>query len=219
MKKIISLLNLVALLAILLLLYGPLAKIGLLPSLSSLLRGGAPQIEDTPVIIQQIKNIAQMFTQTFYDEYVYDTGVIRTPIFNQNKRLIFIAKGEVISGFDLSELNEKSIIRRDKSIVVKLPPARILDVVINPSGFETFIEQGEITFEESKKFHEDARRIFDRNARDKGILKNSAEQGRQMLEKFFRLLGFESVDIIIPGSALARLALGAGFTRPSSSCR
>ena len=116
-----------------------------------------------------------------------------------NKRLIFIAKGEVISGFDLSELNEKSIIRRDKSIVVKLPPARILDVVINPSGFETFIEDGEITFEESKKFHEDARRIFDRNAREKGILKNSAEQGRQMLEKFFRLLGFESVDIIIPG--------------------
>lgn len=200
MKKILSLLNIIALLAILLLLYSPLAKIGLLPSLSSLLRGGTPKIEDTPVIIQQVKNIAQMFTQTFYDEYVYDTGVIRTPLFTANKRLIFIAKGEVLSGFDLSELNEKSIIRRDKSIVVKLPPARILDVVINPSGFETFIEVGEITFEESKKFHEDARRIFDRNAREKGILKNSAEQGRQMLEKFFRLLGFESVDIIIPES-------------------
>ena len=200
MRKLFTVLNSAALLAILLLLYGPLAKIGLLPSLPSLLRGGAPKIEETPVIIQQVKNIAQMFTQTFYDEYVYDSGVLRTPLFNVNKRLIFIAKGEVISGFDLSELNEKSIIRRDKSIVVKLPPARILDVVINPSGFETFIEEGEISFEESKKFHEDARRIFDRNAREKGILKNSAEQGRQMLEKFFRLLGFETVDIIIPES-------------------
>jgi hypothetical protein len=191
MKKLISLLNLIALLAILLLLYSPLAKIGLLPSLPALFRGGAPKIEETPVIIQQVKNIAQMFTQTYYDEYVYDTGLIRTPIFNQNKRLIFIAKGEVIAGFDLSELSEKSIIRREKSIVVKLPPARILDVVI---------EDGEITFEDSKKYHEDARRIFDRNARDKGILKNSAEQGRQTLEKFFRLLGFETVDIIIPES-------------------
>ena len=200
MRKLFTVLNSAALLAILLLLYGPLAKIGLLPSLPSLLRGGAPKIEETPVIIQQVKNIAQMFTQTFYDEYVYDSGVLRTPLFNVNKRLIFIAKGEVISGFDLSELSEKSIIRRDKSIVVKLPPARILDVVINPSGFETFIEEGEISFEESKKFHEDARRIFDRNAREKGILKNSAEQGRQMLEKFFRLLGFETVDIIIPES-------------------
>jgi hypothetical protein len=195
---LLSLLNIAALLVIALLLYSPLAKIGLLPSLARLFRNSEPHIEDTPVIIQQVKNIAQMFTQTFYDEYVYDTGVIRTPIFNQNKRLIFIAKGEVIAGFDLSELNEKSIIRKDKSIVLKLPPARILDVVINPSGFDTFIEQGEITFEESKKFHEDARRIFDRNAREKGILRNSAEQGRQTLEKFFRLLGFESVDIIIP---------------------
>ena len=32
------------------------------------------------MIIQQVKNIAQMFTQTYYDEYVYDTGVIRTPM-------------------------------------------------------------------------------------------------------------------------------------------
>jgi hypothetical protein len=174
MKRILAALQIILLLAILLLLYSPLAKIGLLPSLGSIFH------------VQQSR--------------IDETGIIRTPLLSVNKRLIFIAKGEVISGFDLSELSEKSIIRRDKSIVVKLPPARILDVVINPSGYETFIEEGEITFEESKKFHEDARRIFDRNAREKGILKNSAEQGRQMLEKFFRLLGFESVDIIIPES-------------------
>ena len=197
MKKILAVLQIILLLAILFMLYSPLAKIGLLPSLGSIFRNPQPRIDETPVIIQQVKNIAQRFTQTFYDEYVYDSGIIRTPLLKLNKRLIFIAKGEVISGFDLSELSEKSIIRRDKSIVVKLPPARILEVVINPSGFDTFIEEGEITFEESKKFHEDARRIFDRNAREKGILRNSSEQGKQMLEKFFRLLGFESVDIII----------------------
>jgi hypothetical protein len=197
MKKILAVLRIILLLAILFMLYNPLAKIGLLPSLGSIFHVQQTRIDETPVIIQQVKNIAQMFTQTFYDEYVYDTGIIRTPLLSVNKRLIFIAKGEVISGFDLADLSEKSIIRRDKSIVVKLPPARILDVVINPSGFDTFIEEGEITFEDSKKFHEDARRIFDRNAREKGILKNSTEQGRQMLEKFFRLLGFESVDIII----------------------
>ncbi|MCU0277006.1 MAG: DUF4230 domain-containing protein [Acidobacteria bacterium] len=200
MKRLMAALNIAALAAVLLLLYNPLAKLGLLPSLSALLRGGTHEIEETPVIVQQVKNIAQMFTQIYHDEYVYDTGIIRTPVFSQNKRLIFIAKGEVIAGFDLSGLNEGAIIRRDKSIVVKLPPARVLDVVINPSGFETFIEKGEITFEESKKFHEDARRIFEYNALRKGILKNSAEQGRQTLEKFFRLLGFETVDIIIPES-------------------
>jgi hypothetical protein len=200
MKKLALALNIAALAAIALLLYNPLARLGLLPSLSSLLRGKAPAIEETPVIVQQVKNIAQMFTQTFYDEYVYDTGVLPTPAFSEDKRLIFIAKGEVVAGFDLSGLSEKSIIRRGKAIVVKLPPARVLDVVINPSGFETFIEEGEITFEESKRFHEDARRIFEFNALRKGILKNSAAQGREMLEKFFRLLGFETVEIIIPAS-------------------
>lgn len=200
MKRLLAVLNVAALATIALLLYNPLARLGLLPSLASLLRGGEPRIEETPVIVQQVKDIAQLFTQTFYDEYVYDTGLIRTPIFSQDKRLIFIAKGEVIAGFDLSGLSADAIIRRGKSIVVKLPPARVLEVVINPSGFETFIEKGEITFEESKRFHEDARLIFEQNALRKGILRNSAAQGRQTLEKFFRLLGFESVDIIIPQS-------------------
>ncbi len=200
MKRLLALLNIAALLAIALLLYNPLARLGLVPSLPRLLGGGAPRIEQTPVIVQQVKNIAQLFTQTFYDEVVYDTGLMRTPPFNQDKRLIFIAKGEVVAGFDLSQLNESAIIRRDKSIVVKLPPARVLEVVLNPSGFETFLEKGEITFEESKKYREDARRIFEFNALRKGILKNSAAQGRETLEKFFRLLGFESVDIIIADS-------------------
>lgn len=198
MKKLALAFNIAALLAVALLLYTPLARLGVLPSLPALFRGGPPAIEETPVIVQQVKNIAQMFTQTYYDETVYDTGLIRTPVFNQDKRLIFIAKGEVIAGFDLSELSANSIIRRERAIVVKLPPARVLEVIINPSGFETFIEKGDITFEESKKYHEDARRIFERNALRKGILRNSAEQGREMLEKFFRLLGFETVEIIIP---------------------
>lgn len=200
MKRLLAALQAVALLAVALLLYNPLARLGLAPSLRSLFGGGEPRIEETPVIVQQVKNIAQLFTQTFYDEVVYDTGLIRTPPFSQDKRLIFIAKGEVVAGFDLSQLNESAIIRRDKSIVVKLPPARVLEVVLNPSGFETFLEKGEITFEESKKYREDARRIFEHNALRKGILKNSAAQGRETLEKFFRLLGFESVDIIIPDS-------------------
>lgn len=200
MKRLLAALQAVALLAILALLYNPLARLGFVPSLRSLLGGDAARIEETPVIVQQVKNIAQLFTQTFYDEYVYDTGLLRTPPFSQNKRLIFIAKGEVVAGFDLSGLNESAIIRRDRSIVVKLPPARVLEVVINPSGFETFLEKGEITFEESKKYREDARRIFEQNALRKGILRNSAAQGRETLEKFFRLLGFETVDIIIPNS-------------------
>jgi len=199
-KRLLAALQAVALLAILALLYNPLARLGFVPSLRTLFGGGAARIEETPVIVQQVKNIAQLFTQTFYDEYVYDTGLLRTPPFSQNKRLIFIAKGEVVAGFDLSGLNESAIIRRGKSIVVKLPPARVLEVVINPSGFETFLEKGEITFEESKKYREDARRIFEQNALRKGILRNSAAQGRETLEKFFRLLGFETVDIIIPES-------------------
>ncbi|MCX6553990.1 MAG: hypothetical protein NTZ12_03070, partial [Candidatus Aminicenantes bacterium] len=77
MKRLLAILQIVLLLAIVFMLYNPLAKIGLLPSLSSIFHIQQSRIDETPVIIQQVKNIAQMFTQTFYDETVYDTGIIR----------------------------------------------------------------------------------------------------------------------------------------------
>jgi hypothetical protein len=145
----------------------------------------------------QIRAIAQLLTQSYYSEAVYDSGEIRTPVFQSNKRLIMIAKGEVLAGFDLSRFNEESISRRDGTLVISLPAPRILDVIINPSGFETFLAEGDIGFEERVYLQEQAKARFRRDIDKTRILDNSASQGRKIIEKFFRLLGFADVEVVV----------------------
>ena len=152
-------------------------------------------------MVQQIRAIAQLLTQSYYSEAVYDSGVIRTPLFESNKRLIMIAKGEVLAGFDLSKFSEAAIIRRNTTVVISLPAPRILDVIINPSGFETFLAVGDISFEERVQLQEQAKTKFRRDIDTAHILDNSARQGRKIIEKFFHLLGFADVEVSIGATA------------------
>ncbi len=177
-------------------------------------------IENTPVIVQEMKQISQLLTQSFYDECIIDS--IKTekipnaillkhsnPVFsigglylnnlgymNYTKRYILIASGTVKAGFDLEKLTDTSIVTNQKeSITIYLPKPEILDVIINPSGYQTFEEQGIWTFEERKAVQKKALTILEQNALKKGILKKSKKQGIQILTVFFKSLGFKKVTI------------------------
>ena len=179
--------------------YSSLSTLKILPRLPflSLFSPTEEKIAETPVVIQEIRHIAQLATQRFYDECIYDTGVIRTGLLQKNQRCIIIAKGEVIAGFDLNRLNTLSLNKKEKSIALALDRPKILDVIVNPSDYEIFIQDGDFTFDEISQMKELAKKMITANALRKKILERSALQGRRIIEKFFRLLGYERIDIAI----------------------
>ena len=197
MKKLLTVVNLLLLAAVALLAWLALARAGVLPGPAEIAGRKPVQIDDTPVMVQQVRAIAQLLTQSYYSEAVYDSGVISTPLFRSNKRLIMIAKGEVLAGFELTGFDESSISRRGSTVSIRLPPPRILDVIINPSGFETFLAEGDIPFAERVQLQEQAKAKFRRDIDTAHILDNSARQGRKIIEKFFRLLGFSEVEVTV----------------------
>jgi len=202
-KRLLLVLNAALLALVLLLGWGLLSRVGMLPSLADLLGKKPLVIDDTPVVVQEIRAIAQLLTQSYYSEWVYDSGEITTPPFQRDKRLILIAKGEVVAGFDLSKFDEKSIERSAGKVRIHLPPPRILDVIVNPSGIETFLAAGDISFAERVVFQEQAKEKFRRDVDTAMVLRSSAAQGRKILEKFFHLLGFAEVEVVIAGETLA----------------
>ncbi len=204
MKKLLTAVNLLLLAAVALLTWLALARVRVLPGPGELGGSRPVKIDDTPVLVRQVRAIAQLLTQSYYSEAVYDSGVIRTPPFRSDKRLIMITKGEVLAGFDLSGFSEKSIARRGDALVIQLPPPRILDVVINPSGFETFLAEGDIDFNERVFLQEQAKAKFRRDIDSARILENSSAQGRKIIEKFFRLLGFAEVEVTVAPPAAVR---------------
>ena len=91
-----------------------LQRLKIIPGLNEIFAPKEVLIENTPLLIKEIKEMAQMITITAYDEVVADsikgstydvvkalTGISATPFSPPMDRLVIIAKGRVMAGTDL----------------------------------------------------------------------------------------------------------------------
>ncbi|MFW5759235.1 MAG: DUF4230 domain-containing protein, partial [Bacteroidota bacterium] len=106
-----------------------------------------------------------------------------------------IARGEIMAGFDFSEIEEDHMIIENDEITFVLPPAEILEVIINPSDYEIFIEEGNWTLDEAVALKKRAVKIMNQRAIERGIIEESENKAVLVLENYFSLLGFENVTI------------------------
>jgi hypothetical protein len=72
----------------------------------------------------------------------------------------------------------------------------ILDVVVNPSDYQVFLEEGEWSFEDVTALKNRGKEAIRRKALEKGIIENGRERGRASLEAFLKALGFARVEFV-----------------------
>ncbi len=189
------------------------SKFGLIPSLG-IFTPRNTQIDESPVVVEEVREIAQLLTQSYYDEIFYDTGLIKKGFLQSDKRLSIISEGIVKAGFNLSRLNENSVINEDGTLVITLPAPEILSVTSNPSQKEIFIAQGNFTQQEQNRVNHMINRQLEENAIRKRILQRSAKQGKRTVEKLLKLFGFENVEVRVeksPAEKKAREILDAAY--------
>lgn len=163
-------------------------------------------IDDTPLKIESIRNIAEISTVSYRDEVVMDTVELDNSdysIYDYRKytnwyndgvkrRLTLIVKGEIRFGFDLKS-KDFAVMNSGDSVLITLPQPKILDIIITPSKTEVFQEQGE--------WDDKTRRSLENKAKLK--LKINSEQmdlkdkARSNAERLFKnLLGTSRIIII-----------------------
>jgi hypothetical protein len=185
-----------------------LQKVNIIPGFKDIFRSREVLIENTPILIREIKEMAQMITVTAYDEVVVDsakaspldvvkaiTGISISPLSPAYDRLVIVAKGRVMAGTDLKLMTEDDIVVTDDSVSVRLPQARILDVIINPSDFSTFTETGTWTNDAVTAVKLKARRKMEFRALQNNILLMAENRGRLLMENFLKNAGFTKVYI------------------------
>lgn len=178
------------------------------------------KIDQTAIMVEEIKRISQLFTSVYYDELVLDTFKLqdKTPgerlldalvimqsvptvanganyLSYRRLNMVVIARGRVFTGFDFSRLQESDLLIEDRTITFQLPPPEVLEVVINPSDYEIFIEEGRWTLEEAVALKQNAANIMRRRAIEKGIPEQSEAAAVDLLYNFFKALGFETITI------------------------
>jgi hypothetical protein len=180
----------------------------LLPDLRNVFRSKPVMVENTPVLIKEIREMTQLISVTSYDEVVVDsaksssmdivkalTGV-STPLSPPMDRIVIVAKGSVQAGTNLRFLTESNIYVEGDSVAVQLPEAEILEVIVNPSGFSTFTETGIWSPDAVNLVKAKAKKVMEQRAVGKNILGIAEQRARLLMENFLRAAGFKKVTIL-----------------------
>ena len=191
----------------------------LLPSFSGIFKSKPVTIENSAIIIREINNLAQLYTITAYNEIAVDSTkkgwslfkdsriptLLHLPNIKQrDQKLVLVGKGKVLAGINLAKLNEADIFTKDDSVALHLPASEILQVIINPSDFETFEETGTWADEEVIQVKARLRNKLIAKALEQNILQKATDKAVLVIGQFLRATGYKKVTIIANGKQVAQ---------------
>lgn len=182
-----------------------LVKLDILPSLRNLFRSKPVVIDNTPVLVKEMKSIAQLMTMSSFDEVVVDSAKSfstevpewtgSNAVRNQSQ-LVVIAKGQIIAGVDLQEIDQGRIFIKDDSVSLVLPKSKVLDAIVNPSHYEIFIEEKGWDPAEVNSIKVRARDQMIERAMQHGLLTKADIKAKMIMENFLRSAGFKRIKVL-----------------------
>jgi hypothetical protein len=191
---------------VLVLLYLLLKQLNWIPNISNWFKSKPLLIENTPLIVENIKQMNQLITISSYDEVVMSktnatngsivSAIIINKTFTGTKQIALIAKGTLFAGMDLKELTENDVFVKNDSVSIKLPTTKILDAIINPSDTEIFIEEGKWDLMEINKLKSEAKDLLIQRAKERKLLEKAQLRGKLIIENFLLSMGFKKITIL-----------------------
>lgn len=165
------------------------------------------KIDNTANVVEKIKNISEFTTACYYEEAVLKNS--KSEAGKQNKlmslvhieadsvhsEVVILAKGKVRAGYNLGKISAEQIYVSGDSITVALPAPEIFDVIVNPSDYEMYIEEGKWNHEEISAMQAEYRNILTERSKENGLLHKASESGKSRLETLFKALGFSFVEL------------------------
>lgn len=185
-----------------------LQKLNLLPSPGDIFRPKAVEIDKTPLVIRQIRPLAQLATITAYTEVTADSTMRTTigerlrDVFNpfsagvaMQRELIVVGKVVIHAGVNLEKITPQQLFISGDSVSMQLPAAEILDVIVNPSGTDIFLEEGEWDNAAVVALKNRIRDKAVAEVQANGVLYSAEERARDVLLNFFRAAGFTKITL------------------------
>ncbi|PID90347.1 MAG: hypothetical protein CSA97_03365 [Bacteroidetes bacterium] len=170
-----------------------------------------PKLMDTPLVVERAKEIAQLFTASFYTELVVDT-TRRKPIVRRDTggplyalthqtymdtvetRLVLIAKGHCYAGITLDSLVVETN-RDTRSCRLHIPRARIFSTVVNPSDVTIFYEGKHWSPEDVQGVKVATVERVRQEAVESGVLEVANRRAATLLIGLLKDSGYEEVEI------------------------
>ncbi|MBQ3723042.1 MAG: DUF4230 domain-containing protein [Bacteroidales bacterium] len=174
------------------------------------LRGGGMsrrglKAQDTQTIVTQVQAMASFVTASYYDEVVLTASKPRTAgaftrsIPLPDDEICIISHGKARAGIDLSKLSEDAFSMQGDTVMVRLPEPELFEIILNPSDYEIFVEDGRWSHEEVVAIESRAKEAIRRDALAAGLLDKAAESAGKQLDRLLRSFGYKEV-VVVPHS-------------------
>lgn len=163
----------------------------------------------TPIILD-ISELGRLETTEFAMRTVIDLEKDPSNLWEKivgTDKLMLIAEGEVVAGFDLQKVDQKKDIQaRGTTIKITLPPPEILYSRIDNEKSYVYERKTGLLVKPDPTLESRARLLAEKNliewAEQRGIYSKAEVSGRAYLENFLRSLGFTDITIEIKEKGL-----------------
>lgn len=159
---------------------------------------------DRAAVIREMRSLQRLETASFTIEKIIDGGTSGN-VFQQllfGDKILLIAHGQVIAGFDLSQISEKDIEVEGQSIRVTMPKPQVLVTTLDNTQTKVYDRTRGILNPGDKDLESEARAAAEKSIKDAacegGILKQASDNARKQLTAFLSALGFVQISIDIP---------------------
>lgn len=158
----------------------------------------------TAAVLVQLKSLNRWETASYTIEKVIDKGT------NQNTftqilfgdRILLIAHGDIIAGFDLSNITANSVSVSGKSITIMLPPPQILVTRLDNKLTYVYDRQQGLLVPNDKNLESEARLSAENDIRATacidGILQKASSNAKSQLTNILKGIGFANILIQVP---------------------
>lgn len=155
-------------------------------------------------VIKELRELNRLETAAFTIEKVIDAGTtgnrFQEVLFGD--RILLIAHGEVIAGFDLSKLGENNVQIDGTTLQLTLPPPQILVTRLDNEQTRVYDRRQGLLTKGNDNLEAEARHAAEQEIREAAcmgnILDEASKNARNQLGALFKTLGFTSVTISIP---------------------
>lgn len=155
-------------------------------------------------IVNEIRALNRWETSSYSIEKIIDSGstgnIFQKVLFGN--RILLIAHGEVVGGFDLSKLSDSDVKTNGTAIAINLPAPQILSTRLDETQTRVYDRQKGVLVETDNNLETEARiKAVDaiyKAACTQGILDISTENAKKQLTSLLSSFGFTSVTVNIP---------------------
>jgi hypothetical protein len=167
-----------------------------------------PTPTPTPqVTISEIRALGRLETAQFFLQTVIDLEDEPSNLWEQmlgTDKLLLVAGGEVVAGFDLSKMEQQDVTVRGRHITIVLPPPEILYSRVDNKETFVYERQSGLFRRPDPRLEGQARQLAEQAMVERAlrgeILRHAEANGQRYVEALLHSFGFTDIVVIVSDS-------------------